>query len=355
MMLTTILTLFLLAGISFVPLPSEGHRLAEEDYFVWGASMVQADDGVYHVFYSRWKKELGFQAWVSHSEIAHATSKSPFGPFELKGVALPARGSQFWDGMCMHNPTVHKFGDKYYLYYMGNSGDGKVVPAGELNFSHRNRQRIGVAMADSPDGPWTRKDEPLIDVSSEDDAPDALMTSNPSVTQCPDGSFLMVYKGVGKHRPLPFGGPVVHLTAKSTAPDGPFVKQLKPIFTAEGSNFPAEDPFVWYQDGYWAIVKDMHGSFTGAGKSLALFHSDNGFDWAPYNDGNGCLVLGLSLKKADGGEEEFSNLERPQLLFDEKGRPSVLLLAAAKKKDGVVTETFNVQLEINYAPTSSLR
>lgn len=38
--------------------------------------------------------------------------------------------------------------------------------------------------------------------------------------------------------------------------------------------FPAEDPYVGYQessDSYYAIVKDMHGVFTRAGESLALF------------------------------------------------------------------------------------
>jgi hypothetical protein len=39
-------------------------------------------------------------------------------------------------------------------------------------------------------------------------------------------------------------------------------KSPNPIFQKEGVKFPAEDPFVWYQDRkYFAIVKDMHSVF----------------------------------------------------------------------------------------------
>ncbi|MEM1219135.1 MAG: glycoside hydrolase family protein, partial [Bacteroidota bacterium] len=171
---------------------------------IWGGSVVEGEDGLYHMFYSRWPKELGW-VWVSHSEIAHAVAKTPFGPYQYKDVVLPDRGQQFWDGLCTHNPTIHKFNGKYYLYYMGNTGDKMVV--GEpgkhkLNWLHRNNQRIGVAVADSPYGPWKRSDHPVLDINQHDSlAHDALMTSNPSICQMADGKILMVYKAVGKKYP----------------------------------------------------------------------------------------------------------------------------------------------------------
>ncbi len=96
---------------------------------IWGASMVKGEDSLYHLFYSRWPKNLGW-AWVTHSEIAHAVSSSPFGPFEFKDVALSTRGAGFWDGLCTHNPNIHVFAGKYYLYYMGNTGDGIYLSSG---------------------------------------------------------------------------------------------------------------------------------------------------------------------------------------------------------------------------------
>jgi hypothetical protein len=71
------------------------------------------------------------------------------------------------------------------------------------------------AVADSPDGPWRRFDKPIVDVSPDPQAPDALMTSNPAVTARPGGGVLLIYKAVGKKRSMPFGGPVVHMVARS--------------------------------------------------------------------------------------------------------------------------------------------
>ena len=64
----------------------------------------------------------------------------------------------------------------------------------------------------------------MLDVGSDTNAPDALVTSNPSVAARPDGGVLMIYKAVGLKRALPFGGPVVHLVATADSPTGPFTK-----------------------------------------------------------------------------------------------------------------------------------
>jgi len=318
-----------------VPLLS---KFTDPKYYVWDRTMVKGDDGKYHMFYSRWPLEYGFNAWVTHSEVVHAVGDSPIGPFVFKNVALPARGNEFWDGMCTHNPTILKFGKKYYIYYMGNRGDGKVVKtAGSLNWVHRNNQRIGVAVADSPDGPWQRFDKPLIDVSADPSSPDALMVGNVSVTQRPDGGYLMVYKCVGKKSPLPFGGPVVHLVATSDSPTGPFKKQMNPIFTKEGVHFAAEDPFIWYSgDRYWAIVKDMNGIFTGKGTSTALFESSNGSDWKLSAH---TLVATTELTWEDGRKEKLERFERPQLYF-ENGIPVVLMFSASNADDTAASTSF---------------
>ena len=81
-------------------------RFSVPDYYVWCGSMVRDDKGKCHLFYSRWPKRLGFDAWVSHSEIAHAVSDNPLGPYRPVDVALPPRGKEFWDGLCTHDPTV---------------------------------------------------------------------------------------------------------------------------------------------------------------------------------------------------------------------------------------------------------
>ena len=316
-------------------------KFINDSMYIWGGSLIKsATDNKYHLFYSRWPRKLGMNGWVSHSEVVHAVSDSPCGPFVYKSVALPVRGEKYWDGMMTHNPTIHYFNGKYYLYYTGNTGDGKSI-INDLNWTHRNNQRIGVAVADDPDGSWERLDYPVIDVSADSTAYDALMTSNPSITQMPDGHFLLIYKAVARHRPLPFGGPVVHLAAIGSSPTGPFVKQAQPVFTAEGSDFPAEDPYIWYdKDCYYAIVKDINGFFTDAGKSLVLFYSHNGLDWKLADEP---LVTIRELIWEDGTVQKLERLERPQLYF-EKGKPVVLLCAARETLD----HSFNVQIPLKH-------
>lgn len=312
---------------------------------VWGGSLVKGDDGLYHMYYSRWPKPMGW-VWVSHSEIAHAVAESPFGPFEFRDVTLPPRGAEKWDGLCTHNPTVHKFDGRYYLYYMGNTGDGKVVGVpGEpkLNWLHRNNQRIGVAVADSPDGPWKRFDRPVLDISQEVSAPDSLMTSNPSVCQRPDGTYLMIYKAVGRQYPLPNGGPVVHCIATSDSPTGPFKKHPTPVFTVAGERFPAEDPTIWYQDGkYRAIVKRMKHVQGKRLFSLVHYDSFDGYSWQPAKHH---AISERIITWEDGRKQLVTHLERPQV-FIENGEPVALLCAADTLDENNVRHSFNVQIPL---------
>ncbi len=323
--------------VATVPMTS---KFIDDDFFIWGGSMVRDADGKCHLLYARWPTELGHNAWVTHSEIAHAVADDPLGPYKFVDVALPVRGKEFWDGMCTHNPTVHEFEGKYYLYYMGNFGDGN--PSKKLNPIHRNNQRIGVAVADHPAGPWKRFDKPLIDITPTPGAHDELMTSNPSILRRADGMYVLIYKAVGTKGKMPFGGPVIHLAATSKSPTGPFVKQNKPLFTAVGVKFPAEDPYVWaHGDQCWAIVNDHKGHFNGTGEdSLALFSSTDGLEWEVAQNP---WVLQRKLKWADGTEESFHRLERPQL-WVENGVPKVLFCAAEPTK--AKKHSFNVHIPL---------
>jgi len=315
-------------------------KLSQSGCHIWCGSMVRDDSGLCHLFYSRWPSANGFQAWVSHSEVARAVSENPLGPYRYSDVSLSERGEGFWDGFSTHNPSVKKFGDKYYIYYTGNFGDRRIVrDPQDLNWSHRNNQQIGVAVADHPAGPWQRFDRPIIEIKDDPENSDLLCVSNPSVTACPHG-YLMIYKAVERKRPLPFGGPVVHRVALAEDPKGPFKKYPKSIFTHQEINFAAEDPYVWYSvsdQRYYAIVKDMGGYFTKKGVSLALFCSEDGFLWETAEN---VMVSGLSINWEDGGEL-VRRIERPQLWF-ENDRPAILFAAVMPVRG----ESFNVHIPL---------
>ena len=322
------------------PVPA-GAVFESPDWCIWCGSAVRGEDGKYHLFYSRWPSRLGHYAWVTHSEIARAVADSPTGPYRHVDVVLPARGESFWDGSCTHNPTILRVGKKFCLYYMGNVGDG-IVPPKSLNWTHRNHQRIGVALADSPAGPWRRFDRPVVDISPDQAAPDALMTSNPAVCVRPDGGLLMVYKAVATKGKAPFGGPVVHLVATADQPEGPWKKNLTPIFTKPGEHFAAEDPFIWHDgERYRGMAKDNNGIFTGKGYSLAHWESRDGFDWRPAKH---VFVTTPEITWTDGAKKKLNALERPQLIFDAAGAPRTLLCAGAYTSDR--TRSFNVAIPL---------
>ncbi|MGC6430543.1 MAG: glycoside hydrolase family protein [Jejuia sp.] len=313
---------------------------------IWGGSLVKGQDNLYHMFYSIWPKNIGWE-WVNYSIISHAVSESPFGPFKHKDDVLPDRGVEFWDGSATHNPTVHNFNGKYYLYYMGNFGDEKIVSVpgkAKINWVHRNNQRIGVAVADSPNGPWKRFDKPVLDITENDSlAHDALMTSNPSVCQMADGKILMVYKAVGKKFKLPAGGPVVHMVAIADSPTGPFKKYPDPVFTFEGERFPAEDPYIWYQDGkYRAIVKRIKHEGKKRVFSLVHYDSEDGINW---NQAKHFEISDRTVTFTDGRKIKFDHLERPQV-FIENGEPVALLCAADSIDVNNVRQSFNIQIPL---------
>ena len=333
----------------------EGARTSvfgSEEFSHWGGSLVRSDDGLYHMFYSRWPKHLGW-SWVVDSEIAHATASSPFGPFVHKDVALERRGKEHWDGWCTHNPTAHKFDGKYYIYHMGNTGQGELVGVPgkpKLNWEHRNNQRIGVAVSDSPNGPWVRHEAPLIDISPDKDAPDSLMTSNPAVCQGPDGKFLFVYKAVGQEIAPPKGGPVVHCVAIADSPIGPIVKQKRLVFTFEGERFPAEDPYIWYQSGkYRAIVKRIKHIKKKRVFSLVHYDSKDGLDWQPAKHHE---ISDRTVTWEDGTTEQFDHLERPQVWI-ENGVPVALICAADRIDDNKVRHSFNLQIPLKVTEVES--
>ena len=172
-----------------------------------------------------------------------------------------------------------------------------------------------MAVADRPEGPWTRFDQPLLDVTPG--AWDGKVTTNPSCAQTPDGRYILVYKGVGDRLPPPEYGPVLHGVAFADRPEGPFVKHPKPIFASAEAAFPGEDPFVWCQDGrYHALLKDQATYYSPSHRAIVRFESPDGLDW---NLAEPPLFQEKALLHADGWREEVHRLERPFLYRNEYG------------------------------------
>ncbi len=98
-----------------------------KDRWVWGASVIRGDDGLYHMLYATWEsgEESGvFQnSWVLHSKIGYAVSRYAHKNFEDQGIVLQGRAldgdPSAWDAQTVHNPHIRMFNGRYYLYYTG--------------------------------------------------------------------------------------------------------------------------------------------------------------------------------------------------------------------------------------------
>ena len=222
------------------------------------------------------------------SEIAYAVSDKPAGPYQHVNVALPPRGTnpatgeKYWDADVTHNANAFFHNGKYYLYYMGNYGDGKNYPM------HRNHQRIGVAIAENPAGPWKRLDHP---------SSISPMTRNPSIPSAsptPPPACVRMAVSCSFTRPCNTSKARKWAATSATASRWPTNRRAHTsrtpghIFEAEkpGKHWMvAEDPFIWfsrkYGNRYYAVTRDVVGTFTGSSGGICLFQSEDGLNWKP--------------------------------------------------------------------------
>jgi len=302
--------------------------------------MVRTSDGACHLLFSCWSKSLGYDAWATHAEIAWAIADRPEGPYRYQRKVLTTRGSDFWDGHSVYNTCLLEHEGKFYLYYTGNHGtrewkeDHAPAMQDEAWWVQRNTQRIGVAVADHPGGPWRRFDKPLIDTGPESGNG---IIAVPNVIARPSGGFLMVYKTLAPG-PGRFGGGVVHYPAIADHPLGPFrrhphilIDKQKLLGTATRFNFHIDDHVEWFQDDrYYAIVKDHDAPFISKyGRALLLMESADGLDWRLSRH---VLVKDFGIRWNDGSAQQFERLEMPKL-YRERGQNRILFVAARPAAD----------------------
>jgi hypothetical protein len=213
---------------------------------------------------------------------------------------------------------------------MGTSFGGEIPPSGNVPEAYAletwNRKRIGLAIADSIDGPFLRQDKPLLeprDCSHWDDT----ITTNPTVTILENGTTYLIYKSrkaVGY--PLQLG------IASAPSPAGPFTRLSEgPLL----DGMDVEDPFLFYdaqRSKFCLLAKDNHPQkdhpdLWGSG---LYAESDDGIHFALVKNP---LVYTRRLRWEDGHESVQTNLERASLLFDEKGDPCRIYFATGEGKD----------------------
>lgn len=145
-------SIFLLAGVAFAGCNSSHRSTAEPATYsnplpvAFGDPfLLSASDGKYYM-YGTGGVEKGFAAYSSDNLV----------DWHYEGEVYSGDNPDSWTLKNYWAPEVYEKEGKYYMFF---SADWKVNPTNELeNF------RIGVAVADSPTGPFTEvSDKPLFD------------------------------------------------------------------------------------------------------------------------------------------------------------------------------------------------
>lgn len=278
------------------------------------------------MFSSIWEKSVPFSPnWLTNSRVVRAYSETPAGPYTYVEDVLPPRNGQHWDGRMTHNPSITRWRGRYLLFYTGTTYSGPrpdantPVPDAQ-RLEARANQRIGVAVADHPAGPWTRFDQPVLD--ARPGHWDALMTTNPAPCAADDDHLFLYYKSASsQNTPIQYGISATttdQLTFERVGEDRPIQFQ--------GAEVYYEDAFVWHEDGLFQMIfNDMTGHFTGEDHAGAHAFSPDGLKWelAPQPK-----AYSRSILWEDGNRTTQGSFERPQLLI-ENGRPTHLFAATA--------------------------
>jgi hypothetical protein len=151
-------------------LPADPHAglQAPGNFSSWGGSVEKDAAGTYHMYVAVMAHGCGLNAWRPNSQIGHATSSTPAGPYTLEQIILPHFA---------HSPDVVRGVNNEWLVYHVGAGTNNTTecrdPAANTCRWTTNCSRgctgpehpwlsglgfygpASVMKASSPDGPWS--------------------------------------------------------------------------------------------------------------------------------------------------------------------------------------------------------
>lgn len=318
-----------------------------EGYHLWCPSVIKGDDGLFHLFASRWPNTIPFHpGWMVASEVVHATSNDILGPYEFRDVALPARGAEYWDGRSTHNPKILKHKENYIIVYMGSTHPFQDVQPGEPFLLDdprcivgRSNKRVGIAISKNLNGPWQRFDGPIL--PTKPNTFYSFLTSNPSLIIHEDESAYLMFKSRKYeghvHSPMFIG------VAKAPHFTGPYtVIGNKPIF-GPGYFGEVEDPYVWKDSsGFHMIAKDMYDKLAGEHHAGFLANSPDGVKWELDPQPK---AYSRTITWDDGEKQTLGQMERP-FAYVENGKVTHLFFGVMDGPGGFNNSTRSWNLVI---------
>lgn len=323
--------------------PTRSQVFATQGYYVWGASVLKDNDGRYHMFACRWPIEWGMWAWISHAEIVRAEGERFEGPFEYRET-LTVLKDHAWSRNMNIGPNAFEYDGTYYLLYVGSQ-----LPQGApgereayMKWRHQNRhvirfnQRIGLASAPHPAGPWTPvSDRPVLE--PRPGKWDEPFVTNPVLRVTPENKVLLLYKSSserGTNPRITTGDKLMFGMAAADRPEGPYTRVgPEPLFEED-----VEDACFWHEDGrWWMICKDMTGKIGGDRYGAGLIYtSEDALHWQEDDD---IVAWQMWIDWADGERQPIYKMEKPTIYFED-GRPVCLYTAVVPTEEQ--TESWNL-------------
>jgi len=210
-----------------------------DTYYVYYTKVYGRAPGYWGTVWCASSKDEGYN-WTELGEVVGLGKKNNF------------------DSQATFTPNILYANAKYYIYYTGV----KPTPANEHgefeNNSTTDITAIGLAVADKPEGPFTRvNDEPILKISPEPDKFDSFRVDD-AVLFYRNGIYWLYYKG--RARTHGAGGPV-HTqmgVAFSKDPEGPFTKLDRPILTE------SHEVMLWQQGTGVGALASLSSTFEYA-------------------------------------------------------------------------------------------
>ncbi|PHQ31471.1 xylosidase [Rhodopirellula bahusiensis] len=170
------------------------------------SDIIQVDD-LFYVWYSKGKISPGYDAtiWYATSKDGHQWTE--------KGMALAKGEPGSWEGASAFTPNILVAEGRYWLFYTGTSK--------KYGKGFQPDSKIGIAVSDSPDGPWERlaTNPALSNSENRDDFDSHLVDDACLIVR--DGKIWFYYKG----RQLGKGpGQTQMGLAIADKPEGPYVR-----------------------------------------------------------------------------------------------------------------------------------
>lgn len=189
-------------------------------------SCILEDAGTFYIFYAS-------EAGAGTPGVGYATAPAVTGPYTKYAsnpVIVPGGAGQ-WDERRLQEPSVIKVGSTWVMAYM----------AEEMAVPQSQSEKIGMATASSPSGPWTKSAlNPVIGFGPAGTFDDAG-AADPSMFY-EDGRYWMWYSGLAG----PVGGkPWTLGLAYATDPVGPYVRHASNPLIDVGGVGELDSQAVW--------------------------------------------------------------------------------------------------------------